>query len=367
MAGIACGIIGLPNVGKSTLFNCLTRAGAAVANYPFCTIDPNVGVVDVPDSRLDRLNSVEKRPKQIPAVVEFIDIAGLVEGASKGEGRGNQFLANIHHADALVHVVRCFHDADVAHARPELDPVEDIRTINLELILADLQTAQQAFDGQLKRARGAGDKDAKTKCAVLERLQAHFDSEHPARNAPLSAADWDHVSDWRFLTRKPVLYVANVGEGDLPSMDSPFVRQIAEFARGEGNVVVPVCAQIESELAELEGEEAEEFREALGLEESGLDRLVRECYRHLGLITFLTVGDEEVRAWTIRRGAKAPQAGGVIHTDFQERFIRAEVVHFADFDHYGSRGKAREAGLMHTEGKDYVVQDGDILYFRIGR
>ena len=367
MAGIACGIIGLPNVGKSTLFNCLTQAGAAVANYPFCTIDPNVGVVDVPDSRLDRLNAIEQRPKQIPAVVEFIDIAGLVEGASKGEGRGNQFLANIHHADALVHVVRCFHDADVAHARPKLDPVDDIRTINLELILADLQTAQRALEGQLKRARGAADKEAKTKCAILERLQAHLDSEQPARNAPLSTDDWEHIKDWRFLTRKPVLYVANVGEDDLPSMDSPFVRQIGEFANGEDSVVVPVCARIESELAELEGEEAEEFRQDLGLKESGLDRLVRECYRHLGLITFLTAGDEEVRAWTIRRGVKAPQAGGVIHTDFQEHFIRAEVVHFADFDRCGSRSKAREAGSMHTEGKEYIVQDGDILYFRIGR
>ncbi len=367
MAGITCGIIGLPNVGKSSLFNALTRAGAAVANYPFCTIEPNIGVVPVPDERLARLNAVEKRPEAIPAVVEFIDVAGLVEGASRGEGRGNEFLEHIHHADALVHVVRCFRADDVAHVRADLSPEEDIRTINLELILADLQTAERARVRCRKHARG-GEAEARAACLALEKLIPHLDAEKPARTAPLTAEEWGHLRELRFLTAKPVLYVANVDENDLAAgLDGELAGRAAAFAAEDGGAILPVCARIEAEIAELPVGEGAAFLEEMGISETGLDRLIRESYRHLGLITFFTVGDKEVRAWTTRQGACAPEAGGVIHTDFRERFIRAEVIHFADFEHCGSRQAAREAGLMHVEGKDYVVQDGDILYFRIGR
>ena len=346
------------------MFNALTRAGADVANYPFCTIDPNVGVIAVPDARLPALNAVEQRSRAVPAVIEFIDIAGLVEGASRGEGRGNQFLEHIHHADALVHVVRCFRDPNVAHVRADLSPVDDVRTINLELILADLQTAQNACEKLGKRARG-NDREARAALEVMQTLRDHLDEEQPARTAPLSADAWERIREYRFLTRKPVIYVANLGEDDLPDMDSEMVRRLEEIAGAEGNIVIPICARIESEIAELDEGEAEEFLEAMGLTEPSLDRLLRECYAHLGLITFFTVGDEEVRAWTIPRGFTAPEAGGVIHTDFKESFIRVEVTHFPDFEEFGSRQEAKAHGRMHVEGKDYVVRDGDILYFRV--
>jgi len=367
MAGITCGIIGLPNVGKSSLFNALTRAGAAIANYPFCTIEPNVGVVSVPDERLVRLNAVEKRPNAVPAVIEFIDVAGLVEGASHGEGRGNEFLEHVRNADALVHVVRCFRAEDVAHVRADISPIDDIRTITFELILADLQTAERALNRYRKRARGA-EAEARAACEVLERLIPHLDAEKPARSAPLTAEDWGHLRELSFLTAKSVLYVANVAEDALESgLDNDLAHQAADFAASEGSPALPVCAKLEAEIAELPPAEGKAFLGELGIVETGLDRMIRACYRHLGLITFFTIGDKEVRAWTVRRGACAPEAGGVIHTDFRERFIRAEVIHFADFDHCGNRHAAREAGLMHIEGKDYVVQDGDILHFRIGR
>ncbi|NOY83061.1 MAG: redox-regulated ATPase YchF [Kiritimatiellaeota bacterium] len=367
MAGITCGIIGLPNVGKSSLFNALTRGGAAVASYPFCTIEPNVGVVPVPDARLARLNAVEKRPAAIPAAIEFVDVAGLVEGASHGEGRGNEFLEHIHHADALVHVVRCFRADDVAHVRADLSPEDDIRTINLELILADLQTAERALVRYRKHARG-GEPEARASCVALGKLIPHLETEKPVRTAPLTPEDWGHLRELRFLTAKPVLYVANVDEDRLAAgLDGDLASRAAAFAAAEDSPVLPVCARLEAEIAELPVEEGAAFLAEMGLRETGLDRLIRACYRHLGLITFFTVGEKEVRAWTTRLGACAPEAGGVIHTDFRERFIRAEVIHFPDFERCGSRQAAREAGLMHVEGKEYAVRDGDILHFRIGR
>lgn len=366
MAGLACGIIGLPNVGKSTLFNALTNSGAKVENYPFCTIDPNVGIIEVPDPRLVELNAVEGKPKAVPAIIELVDIAGLVKGASQGEGRGNQFLEHIHHVDLLIHVVRAFTDANVSHVNVGIDPLADIEVINLELILADLQMAERALDRYLRKARG-NDADAKRAVDVLNRLVAHLEAGKPVRTAALSLDDRHAVPDCRFLTLKPVMYVTNVGEDALPAMNPAAVVRVMELARTEGATVVPVCAKVEAELRELDPEDAALFSRELGLETSALDRLVQECYRQLGLITFFTVGDHEVRAWTTHRTATAPEAGAVIHSDFHDLFIRAEVIAFADFRAHGSRHGARERGLMRIEGKEYVVQDGDILFFRIGR
>lgn len=359
--GIQCGIVGLPNVGKSTLFNALTKAGIEAQNFPFCTIEPNTGIVPIPDPRQDKLSDIVKPERVVPTTMEFVDIAGLVEGASKGEGLGNQFLANIRETDAIAHVVRCFDDDNIVHVAGKIDPLSDIEIINTELALADLDTVEKAQQRAQKQAKG-GDKEAQQRLKVMEKLLPVLNEGQPARAAALDADELKQVRSLNLLTIKPTMYIANVDEDGFEN--NPLLDKVTALAASEGAEVVPICAKIESEIVELDDADKAEFLAELGMAEPGLNRVIRAGYALLGLQTYFTAGVKEVRAWTVKVGATAPQAAGVIHTDFEKGFIRAEVVAYDDYVNNNGEQGAKEAGKWRLEGKDYIVKDGDVVHFR---
>lgn len=358
---VKCGIVGLPNVGKSTLFNALTKAGIAAENFPFCTIEPNSGIVSIPDERLDKLSSIVNPQKVIPTTVEFTDIAGLVAGASKGEGLGNQFLANIRECHSIAHVVRCFEDENVTHVANTINPEADIETINTELALADLDTVEKTID-RVGRVAKSGDKDAQRQVQLLEKIKEHLDGAQPVRTLELHKEEQADLYTLHLLTAKPVMYIANVDEDGFEN--NPHLDKVKAIAESENSQVVVICNKLEAEIAELEDDEKLEFLQELGMEEPGLDRVIRAGYQLLGLQTYFTAGEKEVRAWTVKKGATAPAAAGVIHTDFEKGFIRAEVVGYADYVENNGENGAKDAGKWRLEGKDYIVSDGDVIHFR---